>query len=319
MPVPYRPAGGEPGQFRLSTEPDATVTFRTDAMMQVRCETTFTHLRPGPLARAGIAGLLLLASCASSDSVKGQAGGGESRGGSAPAAGLPRYTYEIVNTYPHDPEAFTQGLFYDGGFLYESTGLHGRSSLRKVELTTGKVLRQRDLDREYFGEGMALAGDRIFQLTYRGRVGFRYDRDSFELLSTFRYETEGWGLTHDGERFIASDGTPVLRFRDSETFAETGRLEVTGDGRRVGDLNELEFVGGEIYANIWRTDLVARIDPATGEVTGWIDLEGLLPADEKAAADVLNGIAWDEANGRLFVTGKLWPWLFEIRLKEIAD
>ncbi len=317
MPVPYRPAGGGRGQFRLSTEPGATVTFRTDAMMQLRCETDL-HPRPGPLARAGIACLLLLASCASSDSVNGQAGS-ESGGGSAPTAGISRFTYEIVNTYPHDPEAFTQGLFYDGGFLYESTGLHGRSSLRKVELTTGKVLRRRDLDQEFFGEGVALAGNRIFQLTYRERVGFRYDRDSFELLSTFRYETEGWGLTHDGERFIASDGTPVLRFRDSETFAETGRIEVTGDGRRVGDLNELEFVGGEIFANVWRTDLVARIDPATGEVTGWIDLEGLLPAAEKAAADVLNGIAWDEANGRLFVTGKLWPWLFEIRMKEIAD
>ena len=287
-------------------------------MMQLRCETVLPHLRHGPLARAGVAGLLLLASCASSDSVKGQAGGGESRGGTPPA-GIPRYTYEIVNTYPHDPEAFTQGLFYHGGFLYESTGLHGRSSLRKVELTTGKVVLRHDLERKYFGEGMALAGNRIFQLTYRERVGFRYDRDSFELLSTFPYETEGWGLTHDGERFIASDGTAVLRFRDSETYAETGRLEVTGDGSRIGDLNELEFVGGEIYANIWRTDLIARIDPATGEVTAWIDLEGLLPADEKAAADVLNGIAWDEANGRLFVTGKLWPWLFEIRLKEIAD
>ena len=271
-----------------------------------------------PLARAGVACLLLLASCASSDSIKGQGTAGESRD-SVPAAGIPRYTYEIVNTYPHDFEAFTQGLFYDGGFLYESTGLHGRSSLRKVELTTGKVLLRHDLGRKYFGEGMALAGNSIFQLTYRERVGFRYDRDSFELLSTFRYETEGWGLTHDGERFIASDGTPVLRFRDTETFAETGRLEVTGDRRRIGDLNELEFVGGEIYANIWRTDLVARIDPASGEVTGWIDLEGLLPAEDKAAADVLNGIAWDEAGGRLFVTGKLWPWLFEIRLKEIAD
>ena len=285
--------------------------------MQPRCKTALPHLRPGPLARPGAALLLLLlASCTSPDSGKGR-DGGEYRG-IAQAAGSPGYTYEIVNTYPHDPEAFTQGLFYDGGFLYESTGLHGRSSLRKVELTTGKVLRRRDLEKKYFGEGMALAGDRIFQLTWREGTGFRYDRDSFELLSTFRYETEGWGLTHDGERFIASDGTPVLRFRDGDTFAETGRLEVTAAGRGIGNLNELEFVGGEIYANVWRTDLVVRIDPASGEVTGWIDLEGLLPAAEQAEAGVLNGIAWDAAGGRLFVTGKLWPRLFEIRLKEIA-
>jgi glutamine cyclotransferase len=224
------------------------------------------------------------------------------------------YSYRVVNVYPHDPEAFTQGLVYRDGFLYESTGLNGRSSLRKVRLETGEVIQQRQVDAQYFGEGLADWGGKLIQLTWRSNVGFVYDRASFNLERTFAYVGEGWGLTHDDTRLIMSDGSSSLRFLDPATLQETGRLTVTDRGRPVGGLNELEVVRGEIYANVWQTDRIARIAPASGHVTGWIDLSGLLPPSDQRGVDVLNGIAYDGEHDRLFVTGKLWPKLFEIAL-----
>jgi len=223
--------------------------------------------------------------------------------------------YRIVNTYPHDPRAFTQGLVFADDLLYEGTGLRGQSSLRKVDLKTGNILLNRPLSAQFFGEGITIYGNHIIQLTWRARVGFVYDRQTFQLLDTFNYPTEGWGITHDGRSFIMSDGTSTLYLLDPQTFQEVGRLEVhTRDGP-VSRLNELEYVQGEIYANVWKTDRIARISPETGEVVGWINLEGLLrPEDRNRRVDVLNGIAYDVKNDRLFVTGKLWPKLFEIEL-----
>lgn len=223
--------------------------------------------------------------------------------------------YRIVNTYPHDPSAFTQGLVFADGVLYEGTGLRGQSSLRKVDLRTGTILQVRQLPVRFFGEGITIYGNRVIQLTWRARVGFVYHKQTFQLLDTFNYSTEGWGITHDGRSLIISDGTSTLYLLDPQTFREVGRLEVhTRDGP-VSRLNELEYVQGEIYANIWKTDRIARISPQTGEVVGWIDLEGLLrPEDRNRRIDVLNGIAYDVKNDRLFVTGKLWPKLFEIEL-----
>ncbi|GBC77242.1 hypothetical protein HRbin08_00714 [bacterium HR08] len=229
------------------------------------------------------------------------------------------YGYEIVRVYPHDPEAFTQGLVYEGGYLYESTGLHGRSSLRKVELETGRVVKMHRLPPEFFGEGLTLWRDRLIQLTWHERTGFVYEKETFRLLRTFTYATEGWGLTHDDRHLIRSDGTATLYFLDPETFHEVRRLEVRDRGRPVRFLNELEYVRGEIYANVWQTECLARISPRTGRVLGWIDLTGLLsPEDRARPVDVLNGIAYDAERDRLFVTGKLWPKLFEIRLKKKA-
>lgn len=225
-------------------------------------------------------------------------------------------SYQVVRSFPHDPDAFTQGMIFQDGFLYEGTGLNGRSSIRKVELATGKVLRKRDLAPEFFGEGLTAWRGRLVQLTWQSQTGFVYDRASFRPLSHFSYPGEGWGLTHDGRRLILSDGTPQLRFLDPVTFAEQARVTVTDEGRPLPFLNELEHVRGEVYANIWPTNRIARIDPKTGKVKGWIDLTGLLnPADQGGrAVDVLNGIAYDARGDRLFVTGKLWPRLFEIKL-----
>ena len=228
---------------------------------------------------------------------------------------VPIYTFEIIHAYPHDPEAFTQGLVYENGALYEGTGLYGQSSLRRVDLESGTVLQRHDLPAQYFGEGIAVFEGRIIQLTWKSHTGFVYAKDSFDLIAQFSYPTEGWGLTHDGERLIMSDGSSTLYFLDPESFTETGRLAVGERGVPVSDLNELEYIAGEIYANVWRTDRIARISPRTGEVTGWIDLTGLLdPETAGAEAGVLNGIAFDAENDRLFVTGKRWPSLFEIRL-----
>ncbi|MEE9532380.1 MAG: glutaminyl-peptide cyclotransferase [Syntrophobacteria bacterium] len=223
--------------------------------------------------------------------------------------------YRIVNTYPHDPSAFTQGLVFANDVLYEGTGLRGQSSLRKVDLKTGTILQVRQLPVRFFGEGITVYGNRVIQLTWRAKVGFVYHKQTFQLLDTFNYSTEGWGITHDGRSLIISDGTSTLYLLDPQTFREVGRLEVhTRDGP-VSRLNELEYVQGEIYANIWKTDRIARISPQTGGVAGWIDLEGLLkPEDRYRRIDVLNGIAYDVKNDRLFVTGKLWPKLFEIEL-----
>jgi glutamine cyclotransferase len=223
--------------------------------------------------------------------------------------------YRIVNTYPHDPRAFTQGLVFANDFLYEGTGLRGQSSLRKVDLKTGNILRVRQLPAHFFGEGITIYGNRVIQLTWRAKVGFVYDRQTFQLLDTFNYPTEGWGITHDGRSLIMSAGTSTLYFLNPQTFQEVRRLEVhTRDGP-VSRLNELEYVQGQIYANVWKTDRIAKISPETGEVMGWIDLEGLLrPEELNRRIDVLNGIAYDVKNDRLFVTGKLWPKLFEIEL-----
>ncbi len=228
---------------------------------------------------------------------------------------LPVYGYTVVNTYPHDKDAFTQGLQYADGFLYEGTGLNGRSSIRKVELHTGKVLQRRALSPAHFGEGITIWKTDLIQLTWQSGLAFVYDVNTFEPRRTFTYRGEGWGLTHDDAGLIMSDGTDTLRFLDPATFTERRKLRVTANGAAVRDLNELEIVKGELLANVWMTDRIARIDPNTGRVTGWIDLSGLLPARERVSSDqILNGIAYDAKGDRLFVTGKLWPKLFEIRL-----
>lgn len=234
---------------------------------------------------------------------------------SAQKAQTPIYSYRIVNVYPHDPQAFTQGLVYHNGELYEGTGLRGRSSLRRVNLETGKVLQIENLDPRYFGEGITLWNDRIIQLTWTSQIGFVYDRETFKKLREFTYPTEGWGITHDGARLIISDGTDTLYFWDPETLEEIGRIQVRDRDRPIARLNELEYVNGEILANVWQTNLIARISPETGQAIGWIDLTGLLnPQDLTQPVDVLNGIAYDREGDRLFITGKLWPKLFEIEL-----
>lgn len=227
----------------------------------------------------------------------------------------PTYGYRIVHTYPHDPKAFTQGLIYLSGYLYESTGLEGQSTLRKVDLQTGKVLQRYDLAPDIFGEGLTNWKNTLIQLTWKAGNAFVYDRATFHLLHTFHYSGEGWGLTQDGAHIIMSDGSSSLRFLDPQTFQELKRILVTDGGVEVHDLNELEYIHGQIYANVWMTDLIAMISPQSGHVTGWIDLSGLRPASTQGNSDaVLNGIAFDAARNRLFVTGKLWPELFEIQL-----
>jgi len=232
------------------------------------------------------------------------------------AAIAPVLGYQVVNGYPHDRDAFTQGLVYLDGVLYEGTGLEGESTLRQVDLDTGEVLQSRALDEEHFGEGIAVVGDRIYQLTWRTGICFVYDRETFDLLATFSYPTEGWGLTTDGERLIMSDGSSRLTFRDPATFEEIGHVDVRDGGMEVDALNELEYVDGEVWANVYTTDYVVRIDPGTGSVTSWIDLTGLLSDEDRAGEEVnvLNGIAHDPASDRVFVTGKLWPRLFEIEV-----
>lgn len=236
--------------------------------------------------------------------------------GAAFAQRAPVQTYEVVASFPHDPRAFTQGLFFQDGVLYESTGLNGRSGIRKVDPATGAVLQKRDLDAWYFGEGIVAWQDRLIQLTWRNGVGFVYDFKSFEPKTKFEYPGEGWALTHDGQRLIMSDGTAELRFLDPETLKETGRVKVTDGGGEVVNINEIEWIEGEVWANIWQTDWIARIDPQTGKVKAWIDMTGLLPmADRTGREDVLNGIAYDAKDRRVLVTGKLWPKLYEIRVK----
>jgi glutaminyl-peptide cyclotransferase len=231
-------------------------------------------------------------------------------------AAVPIYGVVVVNTYPHDPSAFTEGLLYQNGFLYESTGLEGHSSIRKTKLETGKVVQQYDLDPRYFGEGIVIWQNQLIELTYKSEIGFVYDRDSFRKLSEFHYKGEGWALTQDGSHIIMSDGTSDLRVLDPLTLQEIRRIHVTCDGRPVQYVNELEWVNGELYANIWQTNAIARINPETGAVVGLIDATSL--AVRTAAAgrdvDVLNGIAYDAKADRLFVTGKLWPTLYQITL-----
>ena len=233
---------------------------------------------------------------------------------------IPAYTYEVVATYPHDPQAFTQGLIFVDGTLYEGTGRYAQSTLRKVDLTTGEILQIHHLPSNLFGEGITLFENKIIQLTWKAGQGFVYDAQTFELIREFYYPTEGWGITHDSQRLIMSDGTATLYFWDSETFEEIGRITVFDETGPVTLLNELEYIDGQIFANIWKTDRIAKIDPQTGQVTGWIVFTGLLspeelvtPADMQNGIAVLNGIAYDEMNDRLFVTGKLWPKLFEVK------
>ena len=226
------------------------------------------------------------------------------------------FSYKVVRSYPHDTHAFTEGLFYQDGFLYESTGLNGQSSIRKERLETAEVIQQRQIPSQYFGEGIVAWGHRLIELTWQSHVAFVYDLTSFTPQGEFHYRGEGWALTHDNHHIIMSDGTPYLRLLDPMTFKEVGRIKVTEEGAPVSNLNELEWVKGLIYANIWQTDQIVQIDPASGQVVGHIDLAGLLdtaqpPSDPN---DVLNGIAYDPARDRLFVTGKNWPKLFEIKL-----
>jgi glutamine cyclotransferase len=230
-------------------------------------------------------------------------------------ATAPVDTFRVVNDYPHDTAAYTQGLIYRDGFLFESTGLNGQSTLRKVKLETGEVVQQHRLDSVYFAEGLAEWNGQLVQLTWRSNVAFVYDLASFALTRTLRYTGEGWGLTRDRERFILSDGTAQLRFLDPDTFLEVRRVTVTDGGVPVRDLNELEYIRGEAYANVWHTDRIARISPESGRVVGWIDLRGLMSTGYRLDPEaVLNGIAYDAATNRLFVTGKLWPRLFEIEV-----
>ncbi len=236
---------------------------------------------------------------------------------SSAVAAVKHYTYTVDNTFPHDTGAFTQGLAVLGDTLYESTGNYGLSSVRKVVLQTGEVELIHGLSPTVFGEGLALYDNKIIQLTWKSGIGFIYDRETFEMLRSVAYPGEGWGIVYDGNRFVMSDGTSTLYFRDKITFEETGRVTVRDKDVQVSNLNELEYVKGEIYANIWQEDRIARIDPGSGRVTGWIDLEGLLGREDgDPPVDVLNGIAYDADRDRLFVTGKLWPRLYEIRLVE---
>jgi len=234
--------------------------------------------------------------------------------------GPPRsYEYEVVNTYPHDAGAFTQGLIFHNGRLFEGTGLYGQSTLREVDLATGGVLRQVPLSPELFGEGITLLDGSLFQLTYQEKVAIEYDPANFKERQRFNYEDEGWGLTHDGKHLIMSDGSSTLRFLDPKTFSVLRRVEVKDGNASIKDLNELEWVNGEIWANIWRSDRIARIKPDTGRVVGWINLKGLMPSLEGDTEAVLNGIAYDPKEDRLFVTGKRWPSLFEIKIKPRSE
>jgi len=233
------------------------------------------------------------------------------------AAAPKKYGYKIIKTYPHDPAAFTQGLEYREGVLYEGTGRNGSSSLRKVELETGKVIQQIPLDPKYFGEGITVLNRQIVQLTWTHQIGFVYEQGSFRLIRDFNYTGEGWGLANDGSRIFMSDGSPEIRIMDPLSLAQTRRITVRDGTQPIKMLNELEYVRGELYANVWQTERIARISPADGKVLGWIELAGLLTPAEKLRAGsdgVLNGIAFDQLGNRLFVTGKLWPKLFEIQL-----
>ena len=224
-----------------------------------------------------------------------------------------RYTYSVVNVYPHDKIAFTQGLVFDNGVLYESTGLYGNSTLRRVDLVTGITLQLYVLPNLFFGEGITIFDDKIIQLTWQSNKGFVYDKGSFDILQKFDYPTEGWGITNNGSRLIMSDGTATLYFLDPVTFEKVGQVEVHDTGP-VTELNELEYIKGEVYANIWREEKIAIINPQTGQVKGWIDLTGIQDLKNRDIDDVLNGIAYDAKEDRLFVTGKRWSQLLEIKL-----
>jgi glutaminyl-peptide cyclotransferase len=231
----------------------------------------------------------------------------------APAA-TPQYGYKVVHVYPHRRDAFTEGLEFRGGLLYESTGLEGQSTVTKIKVETGQVVQQIRLDPALFGEGITVINERMVQLTYKTELGFVYNQSSMRQLRTFHYRGEGWSLANDGAHIYMDDGSDQIRVWDPVTLAEQRRITVHDGPRNIENLNELEWVRGELYANIWKSDRVARISPSDGRVLGWIDLSGLLTPAEAVGVDVLNGIAYDSFGDRLFVTGKLWPKLFEIRL-----
>jgi glutamine cyclotransferase len=236
----------------------------------------------------------------------------------ASQAAIPQDGFDIIHTYPHDPSAFTEGLFYLNGYLYESTGLEQHSSIRKVRIETGEVVQKLDIPAQYFGEGIVNWHGHLISLTWKSHVGFVFDLATFKLQRQFQYEGEGWALTRDDKQLIMSDGTPELRFLDPQTLSETGRIQVTLEGKPLRNVNELEWVNGEVYANVWQTNWIVRIDPGSGRVVGLVNLAGLLkPSDiVQGQTDVLNGIAYDAKGNRLFVTGKNWPKLFEIRLRK---
>jgi len=243
-------------------------------------------------------------------------GGQAAQSGEEPAAdSAPVYSYQVVNTWPHDGEAYTQGLVFHDGQLFESTGLRGSSSLRRVELKTGKVKKKIEVAREYFAEGLTIFRDKIFQLTWQSKKGFVYDLKKFKQEGEFSYEGEGWGLTHDGHSLILSDGTNRIRFLDPVSFQVQRTISVFDQGQPLTQLNELEYINGEIYANVWKTDRIVRIDPTTGKINAWVDMTGLHhQGPDDNMENCLNGIAYDAEGGRLFVTGKRWPSLYEIRL-----
>jgi len=268
--------------------------------------TPFTHATPAPRphrrgrrARTPLAALALAAALAAATCSRGE-----------PATG-----YEVIARFPHDTSAYTQGLLYHGGVLYESTGRYGASELRRVELETGRVLQRVRLPDDRFGEGLALLDGKLYQLTWESEVGYIYDVETLALLDSFTYAGEGWGLTTDGRSLIMSNGSDTLRYLDPQTFEITRTVAVHDRGAPLKEINELEYINGVLYANVYRTDWIVRIDPETGEVLGWTNMRGLLPANERTPyTDVLNGIAYDAENDRLFVTGKLWPALFHVRL-----
>lgn len=240
--------------------------------------------------------------------------------GSAQEESITNYEWRVVRILSHDPDAFTQGLIYRDGFFYESTGRRGKSSLRKVRPETGEILQERRVESEYFAEGLTDFDNQLIQLTLSSEVGFVYDLQSFERTGEFHFTGEGWGLTNDGEQLILSDGSSVLRFLNLETFEETRRLKVTESGEEVSNINELEMINGKIFANVLFRNEIIEIDPESGEVTGKIDLEKLvIKVKSEASVNVLNGIAYDAENERIFVTGKLWPNVFEIKIREVGE
>ena len=251
-----------------------------------------------------------IVACALAAVAVGAAAWAQLHGRSVPAVA----GFKVVAVYPHDPNAFTQGLAIAGGQLYEGTGLYGQSAIRKVDLTTGRVEKQRSINATYFGEGIAILDGHLYQLTWQNGLGIVYDLATFNQQRTFQYTGEGWGLTQDGKQLILSDGSSKLRFLDPQTFAVAREIDVRDHGQPVTKLNELEFIDGEIWSNVWYDDRIARISPATGEVLGWIDLASLYPKSARSSEAVLNGIAYDAAAKRLFVTGKNWPQLYEIEI-----